>query len=358
MADEDESDLLDDDADLDDAEGGEESEEESKQVEGEEGASNSESLLSDEELEALREAESDDAPALGGGSMYRYDFRDPAHVLANRLPGLDSVNERLILGLQASIGRVMRQPAQVLTTDVSMSKLIDYRNSLPVPASTHAVQMLGRDAVVLITLEAALVFMLVDGYYGGSGRALDVVPEREFSGTEKRIIDRSIVDFVQNLYSAWVPVAQLPFGEVQDTRALSYAPGIKLDEILVVSRFTVQTEQSSGELHVAMPYSVLDELRPLLVNGGGDALASDMQWREGMVSRMAEVPISIKAVLAEASVPLSELMTLKPGDFIPIRQQEHITLLAEEMPLFEAKPGARGTMSAATISRAIGSKMS
>ena len=129
-----------------------------------------EQLLSEAELDALREstAEGDPEERLAGG-LRSYDFRDPAHVLSVRLPGLESVNERLGLGFQAAVNRLMRRPVQIATADVLMSKLIDYRNSLPLPASTHCAALPGRDGVALVTLEAALVFMLVDGYYGGNG---------------------------------------------------------------------------------------------------------------------------------------------------------------------------------------------
>ena len=152
-------------------------------------------LLSQDEIDALlhgvddvEEEEVDDSGEGRGRSAMEYDFSSQDRIVRGRMPTLEMVNERFARHMRISLFNMMRRTAEVSINGVQMIKFGEYVHTLFVPTSLNMVRFRPLKGTGLITMEARLVFILVDNFFGGDGRYHAKIEGREFTPTERRII--------------------------------------------------------------------------------------------------------------------------------------------------------------------------
>ena len=316
----------------------------------------SQEILSEEELEALAEGvangevqvESDTGS--GKANAVLYDFHQPAHLLKARLPALDLVNERFCKDFQKTLFNFMQRVVAIEPEEVQMLKFSDYINSLPVSTSVNRVRVNELNGSVLFTIESNLVYLVVDCFFGGPGVAAGSDEEREFTAAEKRMIEKLLNISFKDLESAWSSVSKLSFSYMQAENRSQLSGLADSSEVLVLSKFKVSMNEVSGELHIAMPHSLLEPLRPVLASGVKKGHAdSDENWRKNLRAKLEEVEIDINAVFAEAEISLKELLSLKPGDFIPVSMSDATFVFSNDVPLFQGKLGMSNQQAAVRV---------
>jgi len=303
-------------------------------------------LLSEEELDALRESgRAQEAPVDGGA--HSYDFRDPSRMLNSRLPGLDSVHEAFASGMQGALAGMLGRAIEVEVGDTALTRLGDYQQSLPLPVSVHAAPVRGREQCMLLVADGAFVFACVDAFFGGRGGAAPS-EEREFSGSERRLTGVLARHVFEQLANAWTPICGLKPGDPQPMKQVQ-AAGARDDQIMVVSRFRVDLLPGQGEFHVSMPYTLLDSVRNYLA-AGPRSEESSRDWRAHFCDRVCEVAVDVCAVFPGVRISFGELIALAPGDFIPIGVHNTVQVMAGRRVLYLAEPGTSNGLAAAKVS--------
>ena len=305
-------------------------------------------VLSDEELEALKESnESSIYSADDDSGCSLYDFRDPSRLLNGRLPGLDSVHETFCNGMQVLLKRVIGRAVEVSSGETNLTRLGDLQRSLPVPTSIHGAGVTDRKHSMYIAADGRFVYACVDAFFGGNGGALPTSLEREFSHSERRFMDMLIVQQFQELTNAWAPICAIAFEQPRPVKAANLGAG-RDDQIMVVSRFQTNLQPGDVEFALIMPYALLDSLRPYLTAGprGSDV---SRNWRARFGERLTMAEIETRSVFNNVRITFGELMSLQAGDFIPISNQNKISLMIDEHKLYIAEPGVSNGMSAAKV---------
>ena len=315
-------------------------------------AGQDENALSEEELDALREAGNEDdatniAPSADSEDGHRlFDFRDPARVLNGRMPGLESVHNAFVTGMRQALRVLLGRPVEIDIGDTALTRLGDYQNSLPMPVSVHTSAVHGRDNAMFLIAEGAFVYACVDTFFGGRGGVMPNV-EREFSSSERRltsVLARHVFDELKN---AWAPLCALKFAEPESSSPTSMG-GLRDDQLMVVSRFQVDLLPGGGEFHLALPYGLLDGLRTYLT-AGPRSEDSSRQWRSRFVQRVNDVQVQARAVFPGVKVSFSELVSLAPGDFIAISRQNRVNVMVGDRVLYSAEPGTSNGLAAAMV---------
>jgi flagellar motor switch protein FliM len=220
-----------------------------------------------------------------------------------------------------------------------MKKFNDYVNTLHMPTNLNVVRINPLRGLGLVVMDPKLVFTAVDNLFGGVGRT-SKVEGRDFTATEQRIIQLLLRHAFANLKEAWSKLLTLDFEHVHSEINPHFAKIVNPTEIVVISSFRIELHGGGGDMHVTMPYSMLEPLRELLDSGGtGDATGSDGRWTSALRDEVDDAEIEINAVLGEATVTLADLLNLKTGDVIPCDFNGSITLNAESVPLFRGNFG-------------------
>ena len=151
-------------------------------------------LLSQDEIDALLHGVSSsdiDTGAeddLADGEAREYDFTTQDRIVRGRMPTLEMVNERYARLFRISLFNLLRRSAEISVGGVQMLKFSEYVHSLFVPTSLNMVRIKPLRGTALFVLDPKLVFMVVDNYFGGDGSFHTKIEGREFTPTERRVI--------------------------------------------------------------------------------------------------------------------------------------------------------------------------
>ena len=166
-------------------------------------------LLSQDEIDALLhgvDEVEDEVVDNGTSGAATYDFSSQDRIVRGRMPTLELVNERFARHLRISLFNVMRRSAEISINGVQMIKFGEYVHTLFVPTSLNMVRFRPLKGTGLITMEARLVFILVDNFFGGDGRFQAKIEGREFTPTERRITQLLLKTVFEDYKEAWSPV--------------------------------------------------------------------------------------------------------------------------------------------------------
>ncbi|MEH6530327.1 MAG: flagellar motor switch protein FliM [Photobacterium frigidiphilum] len=304
-------------------------------------------LLTQDEIDALLhgvdDVEDDDEQSLSETGITSFDFSSQDRIVRGRMPTLELINERFARHMRISLFNMLRKTAEVSINGVQMIKFGEYQNTLYVPTSLNMVRFRPLKGTALITMEARLVFILVENFFGGDGRFHAKIEGREFTPTERRIVQMLLKLVFEDYREAWSPVMGVEFeyldSEVNPTMANIVSP----TEVIVVSSFHIEVDGGGGDFHVVMPYSMVEPIRELLDAGvQSDKMDKDVRWSMALREEIMDVPVNLRAKLLDVDLSLRDLMELQAGDIIPIDVPESATVFVEDLPTYRAKMGKSG----------------
>lgn len=301
-------------------------------------------LLSQDEIDALLhgvdDVEEEEIGSVGDPGVAQFDFSSQDRIVRGRMPTLELVNERFARHMRISLFNMMRRTAEVSINGVQMLKFGEYVHTLFVPTSLNMVRFRPLKGTALITMEARLVFILVENFFGGDGRYHAKIEGREFTPTERRIIQMLLKLVFEDYKDAWAPVMDVGFEYLDSEVNPAMANIVSPTEVIVVSSFHIELDGGGGDFHVAMPYSMLEPIRELLDAGvQSDKGDTDVRWSKALRDEIMDVKVELRAKLLETELTLRELMELQPGDIIPVEMPENLLVFVEDLPTFHAKMG-------------------
>ena len=316
-------------------------------------------LLSQDEIDALLHGVDDvedveDVLETESDNTVNFDFSSQDRIVRGRMPTLELINERFARHMRISLFNMLRKTAEVSINGVQMMKFGEYQNTLYVPTSLNMVRFRPLKGTALITMEARLVFILVENFFGGDGRFHAKIEGREFTPTERRIIQLLLKIVFEDYKEAWSPVMGVEFEYLDSEVNPSMANIVSPTEVIVVSSFHIEVDGGGGDFHVVMPYSMVEPIRELLDAGvQSDKMETDVRWSSALRDEIMDVPVNFRVNLLEQDISLRDLMELRPGDVIPMNMPEHATMFVEELPTYRVKMGRAGEKLAVQISEKI-----
>ena len=301
-------------------------------------------LLTQDEIDALLhgvdDVEEEEVAQGAAPGVTTFDFSSQDRIVRGRMPTLELVNERFARHMRISLFNMMRRTAEVSINGVQMLKFGEYVHTLFVPTSLNMVRFRPLKGTALITMEARLVFILVENFFGGDGRYHAKIEGREFTPTERRIIQMLLKLVFEDYKEAWAPVMDVEFEYLDSEVNPAMANIVSPTEVIVVSSFHIELDGGGGDFHVAMPYSMLEPIRELLDAGvQSDKGDTDLRWSKALRDEIMDVQVGLSTRLLQTDVSLRQLMDMKPGDIFPVIMPESLLVFVEDLPTFRAKLG-------------------
>lgn len=315
-------------------------------------------VLSQDEIDALLHGVDDgdvdtEGEDLNDGTARSFDFNSQERIVRGRLPTLEMINERFARYFRVSMFNLLRRQVEISVSGVQMMKFAEYVHSLYVPTSLNMIKVEPLKGTALFVIDPKLVFIVVDNFFGGEGRFYNKIEGREFTPTEQRVISILLEQIFKDLESAWKPIKPLKMQYQSSEVNPHLANIVSPTEVIVVSTFRLDLEGGGGDLHVTMPYSMVEPIRDLLDAGvQSDVSEIDERWRMSLRDEIFESKVEIKSQLAEIEINLSDVNKLKVGDIIPFDMPDRVVLDAEDIPLFRGELGvSRGNAAIKVVER-------
>jgi flagellar motor switch protein FliM len=300
-------------------------------------------ILDQDEIDALIHGVDTGAvnttPEPGPGEVRSYDFNNQMRIVRGRMPTLEMINERFARLFRVSLYNLLRRTAEISVQPIQVKKFSEYVHTLHVPTSLNLVKMNPLRGTALLVLEPKLVFAVVDNFFGGTGRHAKI-EGREFTATEQRIIHMVLRNVFSDLHEAWSHVAPIELEFVQSEINPHFANIVSPSEIVVVTSFHIEVDGGGGNLHVTMPYSMIEPLREILDAGvASDRVEKDERWMVTLREEIEDAEVQLTTRLGHCNITLATLLNLKPGDIVPCDFQGKVTVLAEDVPVFRGSYG-------------------
>jgi flagellar motor switch protein FliM len=273
------------------------------------------------------------------GTVMSFDFMNQMRIVRGRMPTLEMINERFARLFRVNLYNLLRRSPEVAVNPVEMKKFSEYVQTLHVPTSLNLVRIHPLRGTGLILLEPRLVFAIVDNFFGGNGRHAKI-EGRDFTATEQRIIHMVLKTAFSDLREAWSHVASIEVEYIQSELNPAFANIVSPSEIVVVTSFHVELEGGGGDVHVTMPYSMIEPLREALDSGmTSDRIEHDERWAYSLKDEIDDAEVELSTVLGHSRITLGDLLNLKAGDIVPCDFGGKVTVLAERVPVFRGTLG-------------------
>ena len=315
-------------------------------------------ILNQDEIDALLKGVDDGAvpttpPPEEPGKVRDYDFATQIRIVRGRMPTLEMINDRFARLFRIGLFNMLRRTPEIAVAPVKVQKFTEYTQSLPVPSSLNLIKINPLRGTGLLTLDATLVFAIVDNFFGGNGRYAKI-EGREFTLTEGRIVQMVLRQAFADLTEAWSICSAINIEYINCEINPHFANIVSPSEIVVVTSFKIELDGGGGELHVTMPYAMLEPIRDLLDSGmQSDRMEHDENWNRTLREEIEEAEVELVPVLGHSTLSLGRLVDLKPGDVIPCDFDGEVTLFAEGVPVLRGGYGLSRGQQAVKVSQRV-----
>ncbi len=318
-----------------------------------------EDILSQEEVDALLRGVSGEpeeaAAAVEAGGPRPYDIGRQERIVRGRMPTLELINERFARLMRVALVNFSRKTAEISTRPVRVLKYSEFIRNLAVPTSLNVVQVRPLRGSALIVFEPTLVFQIVDHLFGGNGRFHTRVEGRDFTPTEMRIVRRMLDMVFEHYAKAWEPVFEITFEYVRSEINTQFVNIAAPSEVVVATSFSIDFGSGGGDVHVCMPYAMLEPIRSIIYNTMyADQGEADQRWMALLTAQVYGAEVELTADLARTELTLRQLLALQPGDVISVDLGEQVSARVDGVPVLRCKYGVVDGRYALKVERTLG----
>lgn len=315
-------------------------------------------FLSQDEVDALLKGvtgEPDEAEVAEDTTGVRpYNLATQERIVRGRMPTLEIINERFARLFRIGLFGFMRRTAEISVGPVKVTKYSEFIRNLVVPTNLNLVQIKPLRGTALIVFEPTLVFMIIDNLFGSDGRFHTRVEGRDFTQTEQRIIQRVLNIFFENYAKSWSHIYAIEFEYVRSEMNTQFANIATPNEVVVTTTFSIEIGPMHGDIHVCMPYSMVEPIRDLLTSTlQGETMDADKRWTKMMTQQIQIAEIELVANMGAANTTLGKVLNMQVGDVIPLKIPDTILATVDNVPVMECKYGTRNGQYALRVEKLI-----
>lgn len=288
-----------------------------------------EKILSQDEIDALLKGvvsgEVDttpkDEPAPASG-VKQYDLLNQERIIRGRMPTLELINDRFIRRQSVAWTSLLREAIDFVVVGTQVIKFGEFLKKVPMPSSLNVFHMHPLRGNALFVMDAFLVYLIVDYFFGGKGQT-HVKPEgRDFTPVQLRIIKRLLLAALADLEKSWHAVLPVTIEYVRSESNPQFAMVVTASEIVVVVTLQVIIGETSRDLFLVYPYSMLEPIKEKLYSGlVSDQLEQDGSWNMKFREKLQECELPITVRLGTATVTVQDLLNFAPGDVVVLDQR-------------------------------------
>ena len=314
-------------------------------------------ILSQDEVDALMkgvtgETDAPEAQVEATTGVRNYNIATQERIVRGRMPTLEMINERFARQLRLGLFNFLRRGAEITVGPVRVIKYGEFVRNLVVPTNLNMVQVKPLRGTALFIFDPNFIFLIIDNLFGSDGRYHVRVEGRDFTQTEQRIIRRMLDIVFEEYEKAWAPVHAVKFEYVRSELNTQFAAIATPNEVVVAYTFNIELANGGGELHICLPYSMIEPIRDVLYSAlQGDQMNGDNRWVKLMSRQVQAAEVEIVATLGNSSVTLQQILSLKTGDVIPIGIRDTIFAKVDGVPVLECKYGLSNSHYALKVER-------
>jgi flagellar motor switch protein FliM len=241
-----------------------------------------------------------------------------ALVSYERLPMLEIVFDRLVRLATTSLRNFTSDNVEVSLESISSVRFGDYLNSIPLPAILSVIKAEEWDNFGLLTVDSSLIYSMIDVLLGGR-RAGGVVrvEGRPYTTIEMTLARRMIEVILDDTHKAFEPVTPITFKIERMETNPRFAAISRPANAAILIELRIEMDERGGKVEILLPYATIEPIREqMLQMYMGEKFGRDPIWEGHLATEIYAADVQIEAVMHEVDLPLSRIMSMKPGDTV------------------------------------------
>ncbi|MBI1819238.1 MAG: flagellar motor switch protein FliM [Nitrospirae bacterium] len=285
-----------------------------------------------------------------------YDLTSQDRIIRGRMPTLDIINERFSRVFQVTLSSTIRKTVEFSPLSVEVMKFNEFMRKIPVPSSLVILKMDPLRGNILLSLDARLIFILLDYFFGGKGQTYVKAEGRDFTPIEQKFIQKMVDLLIVDLQKAWYPVYPSTISMVRREINPQFAMIVAPTEVTVTVIYKLELEDKVWNIYLCLPYPTIEPIREKLYGGfQSDQLEVDRQWGERFKNQLQGCNVDVTAELGTADIKLRDLLELSAGDIILLDKgvNENLYLKVEDRIKFFGTAGVFNGNTAVKIKKVV-----
>lgn len=308
-------------------------------------------VLNQNEIDSLLGFEEEAGGAFGQSGIQA--IINSALVSYERLPMLEVVFDRLVRLMSTSMRNFTSDNVEVSLDSIASVRFGDYLNGVPLPAMLSVIRAEQWDNYILITVDSALIYSVVDVLLGGRrGTAAMRIEGRPYTTIERSLVERMVHVILTDLGAAFEPLSPVTFRFDRLETNPRFATISRPSNAAILARLRIDMEDRGGHFDLCIPYATLEPVRELLLQMFmGEKFGRDSIWETHLATELWNTQVELMAVLDETVLTLKDIFELKVGNRIMFdaTPDSLIDLRCGGVPMYIAQMGRQGSRLAAQI---------
>lgn len=271
-----------------------------------------------------------------------YDFKRPDKFSKDQLRAIEMIHESFARQLTTVLSTLIRSIVAAEIASVEQLAYEEFVNYMVQPTVIGLIEMHPFEGSMLMEINPALVFTIIDRLLGGRGAFLGTI--RELTDIEKTIIERVIMRILELLEDSWNTVVDVRFRfESMESNPFFVQICSPSDMVLVVI-MKLRISDVEGMVSLCFPYFLIDPIMDKLSSQQWFASTShkaDPEMKKWLNDSMMKVKMPLAMELGHTVLSLNDVYALQPGDVIKLDElkDSEIDVRVGNQIRFKARPG-------------------
>jgi flagellar motor switch protein FliM len=278
-----------------------------------------------------------------------------ALVSYERLPMLEIVFDRLVRLATTSLRNFTSDNVEVTMDSISSVRFGDYLNSIPLPAILSVIKAEEWENYGLLTVDSSLIYSMIDVLLGGRRIGGNIrVEGRPYTTIEMALARRMIEVILDDTHRAFEPVTDVNFKLERMETNPRFAAISRPGNAAILIELRIEMDDRGGKIEILLPYATIEPIREqLLQMFMGEKFGRDPIWEGHLATEIYSANVEIEAVLHEQDLPLSRMLSMKPGDTVMFERtpSDPVRLRCGDVELTEATMGHIGNHVSVRVNR-------
>ena len=285
-----------------------------------------------------------------------HDFRRPSKFAKDHIRTLQMINENYARILTNFLSGYLRTLVQVDVQTVQALQYSEFTNSIANPAVLGIVNFSPLPGSIIMEINPAIAYALIDRILGGRGLSMDKV--RGFTEIELAILMRLISQMLGLMREPWENVISIhPVLDRIETNA-QFAQLMSPNEIVALVTFTAKIGEIEGLLNLCIPHMTVEPVMPKLSTKLWFSLiekGSTEESRKAIETRVEDTKVPVTAILGKTTISVHDFLMLQEGDVLTLNTDVNgkIEVNVGKILKFYGKPGAHNKKAAVKITDVI-----
>jgi len=302
-------------------------------------------ILSQEEIDALLTAmdsgELDVAEEAQDTTVEvkSYDLTSQNIMQRGQFDALEEVYDKFVNFFQGSLSGLFQRNITVKIISQETVKFGEFIKAFSNPTGFIIFSMEPLIGSALMAFEPNLVFSLIDCMFGGDGKPLEKI--REFTLIERRMLQRIALATLKDLETAWDTAYRLKLSLKKIETKPEFVYLVNPSDQLIIVVFAISTELFSGNIHLCLPYLMLEPIKDQLSSSYLREKDRASSFVDEIRKLLGRTEVNLVAELGNIVYSVEDILSFEVDDVLRLNTgpQNNVMVNVERVPKFLGMPG-------------------